>query len=223
MTLDVQLTLNTSLYTVAAIFSTVVLSPLLMAVIEMINPGFSSQSLSSKAFNHLWGESDAETQRFYSQANNSGWRKFIPKLFRLNRLVIVVSLAMGIVGGLDAFSTDPTNFPNGRLYLRVAAGMSLAALVIIWLALILLWPERQYMDIFHRKTYVVLAAWVVPWLTVRVAYTMGVALTIDTNRSQVFNPLTGSWILYLCVAWLPEIFCSISLVAVGLLWAGKSL
>jgi hypothetical protein len=39
MAIDVQLTANASLYTPAAILSTVVLSPLMLGVCSLINPG----------------------------------------------------------------------------------------------------------------------------------------------------------------------------------------
>lgn len=220
MTLDVQLNDNKSLFTPAAILSTVVLSPLLLATMEFLNPGFKAQkTLLSAAFSLLHSNDLEKTREYYSQNNDHGVRKYIPKLFNLNRIIIIASLVFGILGGLKVYGTDETQFSSGKTYIRVAACLFMVAIVFIWFTLLSLWPERKFFPAFRRQLYVVLATIIVPLLTLRVVYTVGTAFTIDTSNTQIFNPLTGSWVLYMCIAWLPEVLCTIVYVIAGLLWA----
>lgn len=136
-------------------------------------------------------------------------------------MVIVVSLALAIVGGLDAFSTDSSAHQSGKTFMRVAAGLWMAAYVLLVLPVGLLWRERSRMGNFHRRAYVVIAVGVLPLLGLRVAYACGNAFTLGTTSTQIFNPLTGSWILYLFLAFLPEVAISVTFIAMGLKWAGE--
>ncbi|RDW92654.1 hypothetical protein BP5796_02048 [Coleophoma crateriformis] len=192
MSIDVQINQNAALYTPAAILSTVVLSPLLLATASLVN-------------------AKSETDKAVSK----GSRFARPSISRLTQLLIIVSLSLGIVGGLDAFATVATNISTGQLYLRIAAGFSVGAWVLICVSLAGNWNKRQYMDGLSQALYPIIAVVILPLLAVRLVYTCGIAITIDTTMTQVFNALTGSWVLYLCIAWLPEIFIGAAFVAVG--------
>jgi hypothetical protein len=149
--------------------------------------------------------------------------KHIPRLLRLTHLVIIASLALGIVGGLDAFSTSPdaNSYKNGRLYLRIAAGLSVAAWVLITLSVIIFFSQRHSMNAFYQKLLPIVGGIVMPIFIARLVYTVGIAVTIDTTKTQVFNPLTGSWVLYLLLAFLPEVAISSTLVATGLMFGRR--
>lgn len=215
MTIDVQVASNTNLFTTAAVLSTVVLSPLLIATLEMINPGYPSHG---KLYTRFFPDKPSQS---FIPTNNGGIHHCLPQLFQLNRMVIVVSLALAIVGGLDAFSTDSSAHQSGKTFMRVAAGLWMAAYVLLVLPVGLLWRERSRMGNFHRRAYVVIAVGVLPLLGLRVAYACGNAFTLGTTSTQIFNPLTGSWILYLFLAFLPEVAISVTFIAMGLKWAGE--
>jgi hypothetical protein len=57
----------------------------------------------------------------------------------------------------------------------------------------------------------------IPLLMVRLVFTVGVATTVGTGHTQVFNPITGSWVLFLVLAFLPEVFVSVTYVTMGML------
>lgn len=200
MAIDVQLTSNASLYTPAAILSTVVLSPLMLGVCSLINPG-----------------------KDFIRNLRSPVARHIPRLLRLTHIVIIASLALGIVGGLDAFSTNPTanDYKNGRLYLRIAAGLSCAAWALIMLSVVIFIGHRHSINPFYRKLLPIVGGLVMPILAARLVYTVGIAVTIDTTKTQVFNPLTGSWLLYLLLAFLPEVGVSSVLVVAGLIFGSR--
>ncbi|KAH8810770.1 hypothetical protein F5884DRAFT_259932 [Xylogone sp. PMI_703] len=199
MAVDTQATDNTSLATPATIISTVVLAPLLSAAQAAAN-----WQLNSKAS----GNSHLDSYH-------------IQLLPRLNHVLILASLILGIVGGIDVFSTSSTCRTNsdctGLALLRAAAGLSIAAWAVT-VATLAYAPSQRYNSTnrrtLPRHSMPALAVALV-LLMARLVYTVGVAATIDTDRTQIFNPLTGSWVLYLCIAWLPELGASVAvLVAV---------
>ena len=138
--------------------------------------------------------------------------------------MIIASLAVGIVGGLDAFSTTPTasSIKNGQLYLRIAAGLSAAAWALICLSVLIFLSNRSALPSFHAKLCPIVGLVVIPLFVARLVYTVGIAVTIDTTKTQIFNPLTGSWIVYLLLAFLPEVAISSILVAGGLAYVKQS-
>ncbi|GME47337.1 hypothetical protein GTA08_BOTSDO03825 [Neofusicoccum parvum] len=195
MTIDVQLKDNASLYTPAAILSTIVLTPLVMTVAGIIN----LQSAAAAA--------PTEKRTFSSRSS---------RLTRLAHLLILASLALGIVGGLDVFSTTPDPDTPGKTYMRAAAGLAAGALLLIAAVVATNWADARAFAGWSASLYVAVAVAVLPLLAARVAYTVGVAATVLTTRTQVFNPLTGSWVLYLCLAWLPEVLIGYVIVILGL-------
>lgn len=206
MSIDIQRTNNTALATPAAVLSTVVLSPLLMATLSIVtlddrpNP----PKISNNRAAHL---------------------------SRLTHIIIIVSFALGIVGGIHVFSTTSrctaAAHCNDLAYLRAAAGLSIAAWALIGVAVVIHHADRQRESSMAtrkeqriRRVYplvVALTVIVLLLLLARLVYTLGVAVTIGTDRTQVFNPMSGSWVLYLCLAWIPEMLVSSSLAAIGLL------
>lgn len=142
----------------------------------------------------------------------------LSQVSRLNHIVILLSLILGIVGGINAFSATSTCHTDSNCsalsLLRAAAGLSVAAWAITTLTLI--WFSTSKVSRSRASTAFLLIPLI--FLSARLVYTVGVAATIDvTTRTQVFNPLTGSWILYLCVAWLPELGATISLLIAAFL------
>jgi hypothetical protein len=148
----------------------------------------------------------------------------ITRILRLNHFIIIASLALGIVGGLDAFSTsvNKDSIENGKLYLRIAAGLSVAAWALICLSVFIFFGERKNLSPFYQKLLPVVGGIVMPILVARLVYTVGIAVTIDTNKTQVFNPLKGIWVLYLFLAFLPEVAISSTLVVVGIMFGKQS-
>ncbi|KAL1621658.1 hypothetical protein SLS56_009128 [Neofusicoccum ribis] len=214
MTIDVQLKDNASLYTPAAILSTIVLTPLVMTVAGIIN----LQSASSPHFTPPQ-QAYALLPRSAAAAAPTEKRTFSSRSSRLTRLahlLILASLALGIVGGLDVFSTAPDPDTPGKTYMRAAAGLAAGALLLIAAVVATNWGDARAFAGWSASLYVAVAVAVLPLLAARVAYTVGVAATVLTTRTQVFNPLTGSWVLYLCLAWLPEVLIGYVIVIMGL-------
>ncbi|KAH7009331.1 hypothetical protein B0J12DRAFT_691562 [Macrophomina phaseolina] len=194
MTIDVQLKNNASLYTPAAILSTIVLTPLIMSVGGIVS---------------LKTATSPDQKPLITSRTT--------RLTHLSHLAVLASLALGIVGGLDVFSTTPDPNSNGKTYMRAAAGLAAGALFLIAVVVATNMANARLLGGWYVRLYTAVAFVALPLLAARVAYTVGVAATVDTTRTQVFNPLTGSWVLYLCLAWLPEVLLGYVLVAVGLM------
>ncbi|KKY13613.1 hypothetical protein UCDDS831_g08850 [Diplodia seriata] len=162
MTIDVQLNNNTTLYTPAAILSTVVLTPLIMAVAELINlkhaaptpnrtrnrsttRGLRPLELVNRSANTPSTVPPAYTPSPspYPPSPSPTLNKPLPpaprppprtaRLTRLAHLSILLSLALGVTGGLRVFATAPSasDLSSGRTYMRGAAALAALALVLV--------------------------------------------------------------------------------------------
>ncbi|RKF76455.1 hypothetical protein GcM3_078001 [Golovinomyces cichoracearum] len=191
MTVYVQATLDLSLYTPAAIIGVVVLSPVMLAICFLIMP----DKITIKNFRNIPAS-------------------YAPKFVIVTRIVITSALCIGIAGGLLVFTTHttPEGIYKGQILLRTAAGLALSSWILIYLIIYLLYPERHCIGL----AYPIVAYMVMPAFAIRLAYGMGVASTFHTNLNQSFNPLGGSWVIYMCMAFLPEVFVTGSLVGIGL-------
>ncbi|CCU82982.1 hypothetical protein BGHDH14_bghG007329000001001 [Blumeria hordei DH14] len=137
-----------------------------------------------------------------------------PKFIIATRMVIFSALAVGVTGGLKIFTTNttPEGIQQGQILLRTAAGLGISSWMLIYGAIILFYPERHCMG----TAYPIIACMIMPVFTVRLAYGCAVASTFYTDLTQVFNPLAGNWIVYMVMAFIPEVFISGSLVGIGL-------
>ncbi|RKF58499.1 hypothetical protein OnM2_067046 [Erysiphe neolycopersici] len=191
MTVYVQSTLDLTLYTPAAILGVVVLSPLMLGICLLLTP----DKITVKNF------------RSFSAS-------MAPKFFMVTRVSIFSALCIGIAGGLLVFTTHttPEGVAKGQILLRTAAGLAVSSWTLIYIAIFLLYPERHCIGL----AYPVVAYMVMPAFMIRLAYGLGVASTFRTNLMQAFNPLGGSWIIFMCMAFLPEVFVTGSLVGIGL-------
>lgn len=191
MTVYVQTTMDMSLYTPAAIIGTVVLSPLMLSICALLMPNKKT------------------IESFRSPTAMIG-----PKFIIATRMVIFSALAVGVTGGLKIFTTNttPEGIQQGQILLRTAAGLGISSWMLIYGAIILFYPERHCMG----TAYPIIACMIMPVFTVRLAYGCAVASTFYTELTQVFNPLAGNWIVYLVMAFIPEVFISGSLVGIGL-------
>lgn len=89
------------------------------------------------------------------------------------------------------------------------------------LSVVIFIGHRHSINPFYRKLLPIVGGLVMPILAARLVYTVGIAVTIDTTKTQVFNPLTGSWLLYLLLAFLPEVGVSSVLVVAGLIFGSR--
>lgn len=137
-----------------------------------------------------------------------------PKFIFASRSVILTALCVGITGGLFIFTTHttPLRIARGQVLLRTAAGLAISSWILTLTAIFLFYPERHTIGI----AYPIIACMVMPAFLVRLAYGCGVASTFQTNLTQIFNPLIGNWIIYMSMAFLPEVFIVGSLVGIGL-------
>jgi hypothetical protein len=136
------------------------------------------------------------------------------RLLRLTHLVILAGIALGVVGGVDRApkssngQIDPSDYDNGATYLKVSSILFLVALVAVTYALFADWRERKSLD----EPYPTLLTWmafVLPFLLLRVIYSMLNNFNLDTTSSEghtnQYNTFTGSWVIYLFLAMLPQI------------------
>lgn len=214
MTIDVQVKDNAGLYTPAAILSTIVLTPLVMTVAGIINLKYASPPsdtyIEPNAYALLPRSAPADPHAKPLVASCT------TRLTHVTHLAILASLSLGIAGGLDVFSTTPDPGSSGKTYMRAAAGLAAGALFLVFVVTLTNSANARALGGWYARLYTVVAWVALPLLAARVAYTVGVAATIMTTRTQVFNPLTGSWVLYLCLAWLPEVLLGYVLVLLGL-------
>ncbi|OJD29413.1 uncharacterized protein BKCO1_8100038 [Diplodia corticola] len=272
MTIDVQLNNNTSLYTPAAILSTVVLTPLVMAVADIINLKHAASSSTRNTPNDRrasrlrplelvnrtafpshpppsYSPSPYPPTHSYPSSSTTtstdlNLNKPLPPptaprhstiLARLTHLSILLSLGLGVTGGLRVFSSPTSSTPptadqlsSGETYMRGAAGLAALAVALTFVAAVMGWGRARGMGTQGMQggrwwgvAYGVVLGVGVPALVARVAYTVGVAATVgewdggDGGATSVWDPLRGSWVLYLCLAWVPEVVVGVALVGVG--------
>ncbi|EKG09830.1 hypothetical protein MPH_13037 [Macrophomina phaseolina MS6] len=135
MTIDVQLKNNASLYTPAAILSTIVLTPLIMSVGGIVSLKCASPPYQHSGTAYLAAPERPAYELLSRTATSPDQKPLITsrttRLTHLSHLAVLASLALGIVGGLDVFSTTPDPNSNGKTYMRAAAGLAAGALFLI--------------------------------------------------------------------------------------------
>lgn len=166
---------NVALYTGSAILNNVGVSPLEMAAL-----GFLSRLLTSIQKSHS---------------------TFIqPLMLRGVQLVILVALVLGIKGGLDAADS----YTSTGVYRPVTLNKVGTALLVVSYVLLVLFTAITYLSLHHAETgekrlflAIVLS---LPFLLVRLVYSC--FSTFSTKH--VFNLLSGSTTILLCVALVEE-------------------
>ena len=140
------------------------------------------------------------------------------KIARVDHLIIILALILGVVGGIDAYSTDFSKHHQGQDLMRAAAAMYFIGWLVLVIAVVLLWPERLNLEPAQKKIFPIAAVVVLPLLFVRTLYTALGSSEIDTDHSQTFvNSPLGSWVAYLLMAFIPEVTIALVYVITGVI------
>lgn len=178
---------NVSLYTASAILTNIGFSPLVLAALGLLS-------------------------RLIDNINKHHKTFVTSQMLKLVELLILVSLILGIVGGVDAgnhYSSTGTFTPStlnkaGTALLVVSFGFIIIAMIFTSFAT----PHAEPGE--HRIFYAVVAS--LPFLICRLVYSCFSTFTHNKN----FNLITGSTTVLLCVALLEELAVVIIFEGMGL-------
>ncbi|KIX97002.1 uncharacterized protein Z520_07116 [Fonsecaea multimorphosa CBS 102226] len=187
MNIDIELGKKENLVTTATILNTIALSPLLSATLSFVNGGASKTS--------------NEVRKSWSNSS-------LPRLLKPVHLLIVVALVLSISGSLDRTKTDQNDLNTGATLLKLATLLFFIVWAILCLCSLIFWSTRsQYVPMQRTLLAAVLLA--LPFLLVRIIYSGLNAINLNTSKSTghtgKFNPVTGSWALYLVLGLGPEV------------------
>lgn len=175
------------------------LSPLLAGTLSFVN---GSTSESGDRHNVYSGRRKRSCQRNQSQR------------LRLAHLLIIAGLILGILGGIDRApksstgQINPEEYNHGATFLKVAAFLFLAALLAITWGLTSSWRDRS-VTAKTTKYAMVAAAISLPFILVHLIYSFLSSFNLNTTttsaHSSTFNMLTGNWIVYLIMVFIPQL------------------
>lgn len=184
---------STGLYTSSAIFNNIALSPLTLASLGFLSRLLSSISKTRQTIIH-------------------------PRMIRIIQLVIVVGMALGIAGGINAADAyiKTLSEGSGGHYVPSSLNKAGTALFIVSYAALLVflavtYPSVQHAEPGEKRIFLALAL-SMPFIFIRLVYS---CFSTFTTRSQ-FNLLDGSTTILLCVALIEEFICVVIYEATGL-------
>ena len=134
-----------------------------------------------------------------------------------NHFIVILALILAIIRGTDVFSTDSTKWACGQELFHATAALFVTAWLMVGCAWLIYWPNHLQFNQAQLNLYLVAGLVGVLSLFVHILYTICIATTINTDHTQVFNPITGSWITYLLLSFLPKVIVSLFFVTTGLL------
>lgn len=188
---------NINLYITAYIFEGIGLAPLLLATIGFL--------------------------RFVGKGVFSDTPR-ATRAFRLLGLLAAAAVATSIVGGTDASSSDTNTQEHGVTLRRVAVILYVALYLLIVLAHLWAWTFFNKIQ-RNRRTLLIAVSCVLPFLAVRVLYSVLSAYSPNafsktashsTNLSK-FNSITGDWRIYLVMSLLMEYITVLIYIITGVL------
>ena len=115
------------------------------------------------------------------------FHQFPPKFLAFIQIPVIVGLALGIVGGIDLYSSNANSREHGLTYSK--AGVILFLLVVILLATVTIFTflqMRRVMSGEKRLVYACLAS--IPFLFVRIIY----SIIVDFDRSSTVFSFTST-------------------------------
>lgn len=126
--------------------------------------------------------------------------------------VIMVGLVLGIIGGVDrapddSGTIDQKKYERGATFSKASAALFLIAFAGILFGTVRLWKQRKYLA---TVSFFIVSCMpvVLPLLFVRILYSLLNAANMDTTghaeHSDKFNVMTGSWVIYLFMGFVPQ-------------------
>lgn len=149
---------------------------------------------------------------------------------RLMGLLGIVALALTIAGGVKAgTATTEANMNSGTNLRHIGVILFAVLFGLVFLMHLFCWSNRERL-MRYRRTLLAGISGALPFLAVRVAYTVLSAFapatrsispsgqsTLVTSSSPLvkFNSTQGSWVVYLCMSVLPEFLTVLVYLVVG--------
>ncbi|KAJ9265292.1 hypothetical protein DTO195F2_1904 [Paecilomyces variotii] len=181
MAIEIEQGKDTNMTTTATILNTVALSPLLNASLSFLNVGL---------------DKSQSSLRHVSMA------------LKPLHLLIILGLGLSVVGGINRTKTSQNSLDDGARELQGAAAVFALVWVLMVVACAVYLTNLRQLQHFARKL-VLSVATALPFVLVRVIYSALNAINLDTSTSgghtSKFNPVTGSWQLYLVLGLCPEL------------------
>ncbi|KAL7917887.1 hypothetical protein ACQKWADRAFT_331495 [Trichoderma austrokoningii] len=180
MTIQIENGQNTSMATTATILNTVALSPLLNASLSFLNVGLDkARSFARHAAVAL---------------------KFV-------HLLIIAGLILSITGGISRTKTTQDSLDSGARELQFASIVFMIVWILLTVACLVYMANLHYVQ-SAAKRLVLSVTIALPFLLVRIIYSALNAINLDTSSSHghttKFNPVLGSWRLYLALGLATE-------------------
>ncbi|UKZ68487.1 uncharacterized protein TrAtP1_009520 [Trichoderma atroviride] len=180
MTIQIENGTNTSMATTATILNTVALSPLLNASLCFLNVGL------DKAHS---------------------FARHVTKALKLVHILIIAGLILSITGGISRTKTAQDSLDAGARELQLASIVFAVVWVLVAIACLMYIKNLHYVQSAAKKL-VLSVAMALPFLLVRIVYSALNAINLDTSSSHghtmKFNPVLGSWRLYLVLGLATE-------------------
>ncbi|KIM92770.1 hypothetical protein OIDMADRAFT_139056 [Oidiodendron maius Zn] len=181
MTIQIEQGKDANLATTAAILSSVALSPLLSATLSFMNVGLQ------------------DTHSFV---------RHVSTVLKPLHLLIIVGLALSVIGGINRTKTTQSALDDGAKEVQVAVIIFALVWIFLVIACLVYLSNLSSLRRYARKL-VISVGLALPVIVVRVIYSLLNAVNLDTSKSGdhtgQYNPITGSWILYLALGLCPEV------------------
>jgi len=152
------------------------------------------------------------------------------RVFRLARILVTVGFALAIAGASEAAATDTATINQSQTLRRVGSIILIAVFAGLCVIQFMFWgvAERIRREHVSKFTMLVGATCAVPFLTVRLIYTVLSAFSPHANFSSIasgnfkptglerFNSITGDWQIFLVMSLLMEFIVVIIYLGFGL-------
>ncbi|PTB38294.1 hypothetical protein M441DRAFT_447112 [Trichoderma asperellum CBS 433.97] len=180
MTIQVENGKNTSMATTATILNTVALSPLLNASLCFLNVGLDK----ARSF-----------------------ARHIAMALKFLHVLIIIGLVLSITGGINRTKTAQDSLDDGARELQSASIVFALVWILMAIACLVYIANLRYVQ-NTAKRLVLSVTIALPFLLVRIVYSALNAINLDTSSSlghtTKFNPVLGSWGLYLALGLATE-------------------
>lgn len=157
--------------------------------------------------------SKVNTKRCQRRNEGMDRNKFPPKVLNLLSIPTIIGLALGIVGGLDLYSTKPSDHSDGVIYLKASSILYLA--VFLALVLVNVWTfvfQRSVKDGERRLVFA--AAITIPFFVVRILYAILSAFDRKSKYFSLVSVANKAVVVQACMSLLMEfIIVAIMLIA----------
>ncbi|TDL28896.1 hypothetical protein BD410DRAFT_760623 [Rickenella mellea] len=131
--------------------------------------------------------------------------------YRMLHVLLAVAVALAVVGGTNGSSSSISTQNNGNTLRRVASLIFVGVFVTVALITLMLWSNKNAI-LLHRRTLLVGLSSSLPFLAIRVLYSVLSAFSpssfgprsLEHTSLSKFNTVNGSWQIYITMSLLME-------------------